>query len=357
MSKSPGYPWLFSARVDLGVFLGSAVFSFALLGVGAAMGILHSDSPEWIWVPAVLLIDVAHVWSTIFRVYLDTGERRRRALLYWTIPLVAYAGGVLIYSFGAIWFWRTAAYLAVYHFIRQQYGWVALYRRRGQETAEIDRVLDTITIYAVTVYPLIYWHAHLPQKYWWFVPQDFAAALPSWVAAVCAPLYWLIVVSYFGRALYRHFVLKVHNPGKDIVVTTTALCWYLGIVTFNSDYAFTVTNVIIHGVPYFALVYAFGRKRIAAGHGGGIRLLAYGPLAFLAVLVALAYGEEFLWDRLIWHDRPWLFGDGWSWGRAAESFLVPLLALPQLTHYLLDGFVWRRGTNPEIVPSMDKVGS
>jgi hypothetical protein len=73
--------------------------------------------------------------------------------------------------------------------------------------------------------------------------------------------------------------------------------------------------------------------------------------------VLLAYGEEFLWDRLIWHDRPWLFGSGWSWGRAAESFLVPLLALPQLTHYLLDGFVWRRGSNPEVVPSMNKVAS
>lgn len=355
MSKSTTYPWLFSARVDLSVFLGSALLSCALLAVGGAMGILHSDSPEWIWVPAVLLIDVAHVWSTIFRVYLDRDERRRRALLYWTIPVFAYAGGVLVYSVSALWFWRAAAYLAVYHFVRQQYGWVALYRRRGQESLELDRVLDTITIYAVTLYPLIYWHAHLPQRFWWFVPQDFAAALPLWVATVAAPIYWLIVASYFGRALYRNFVLRLRNPGKDIVVITTALCWYLGIVTFNSDYAFTVTNVIIHGVPYFALVYAFGRKRLASGHGGGIRLLAYGPVVFLAVLVLLAYGEELLWDRLIWHDRPWLFGSGWSWGRAAESFLVPLLALPQLTHYLLDGFVWRRGSNPEVVPSMNKV--
>ena len=40
-------------------------------------------------------------------------------------------------------------------------------------------------------------------------------------------------------------------------MVTTALCWGLGIVVFNSDYAFTVTNVIIHGVPYMALVYPF----------------------------------------------------------------------------------------------------
>ena len=26
----------------------------------------------------------------------------------------------------------------------------------------------------------------------------------------------------------------------------------------------------------------------------------------------------------------------------AEQLAVPLLALPQLTHYVLDGFIWRR---------------
>jgi hypothetical protein len=29
-------------------------------------------------------------------------------------------------------------------------------------------------------------------------------------------------------------------------------------------------------------------------------------------------------------------------------WLVPLLALPQLTHYVLDGVFWRRGQNPEL---------
>ena len=341
------YPWLFGVRTDLAVFLGSALLSLALLLVGAAMGILHSDSPEWIWVPAVLLIDVAHVWSTIFRVYLDRDEVRRRPLVYWGIPVFAYGVGVLVYAQGPLWFWRAAAYLAVYHFVRQQYGWVALYRRRANDTNRFDRILDTLTIYSVTIYTLLYCHAHLHQKYWWFVPHDFAVGLPVWVSQVAAPLYWSIVAGYLLRSIYRLVVLKTWNPGKDIVVVTTALCWYLGIVTFNSDYAFTVTNVLIHGVPYFALVYWYGRRRVQAGHGGAIRLLSHGPILFLAVLVLLAYGEELLWDRLIWHDRPWLFGGAWTWGQAATSLLVPLLALPQLTHYLLDGFIWRSRSNPE----------
>ena len=30
-----------------------------------------------------------------------------------------------------------------------------------------------------------------------------------------------------------------------------------------------------------------------------------------------------------------------------KMWLVPLLALPQLTHYVLDGFVWKRKNNPD----------
>ena len=339
------YPWLFSARIDVGVFLGSALVSFALLILGAALGLLHSESPEWIWVPFVLLIDVAHVWSTIFRVYLDREERQRRRLLYFGGPALVYALSVVVYSLGPGVFWRLAAYFAVYHFVRQQYGWVVLYRRRGGETDSLDRWLDTAAIYAASVYPLLYWHAHLPTKFWWFMTGDFSDVMPMWVNDVVFPIYVLLMGAYLLRALQRWFVLGIRNPGKDIVVVTTALCWYVGIVAFNSDYAFTVTNVVIHGVPYLAMVYLGAKKRERAGHTGAIRMLAYGPLVFLALLVVLAYGEELLWDRLIWHERAWLFGGAWSWGRQLETLLVPLLALPQLTHYFLDGFIWRRQAN------------
>src|SRR6266850_1622023 len=78
--------WLFSARTDLTVFLGSAVVSLVALWIGARAGVLYGETPDWAWVPAVLLIDVAHVWSTTFRVYLDKAELRRRPWLYSLVP-------------------------------------------------------------------------------------------------------------------------------------------------------------------------------------------------------------------------------------------------------------------------------
>src|SRR5258705_3563287 len=127
-NPSASFPWLFSARTDLSVFLGSAVVSLLALWIGARAGVLYSETPDWAWVPAVLLIDVAHVWSTSFRVYLDTDELKRRPWLYSLVPVLGLAIGIALYSEGELVFWRALAYLAVFHFIRQPYGWVALYR-------------------------------------------------------------------------------------------------------------------------------------------------------------------------------------------------------------------------------------
>jgi hypothetical protein len=350
LSPSASFPWLFSASTDLTVFLGSAIVSLLALWIGARAGVLYGGTPDWAWVPAVLLIDVAHVWSTSFRVYLDKAELKRRPWLYSLVPVLGLAIGVALYSEGELVFWRVLAYLAVFHFIRQQYGWVALYRVRAGERDALGRWIDMVAIYAATLYPLIYWHTHLPRRFWWFLANDFTQ-IPSVIARVAAPIYWLALFVYAVKSLYGWLVKRQGVPGKDIVVVTTALCWYIGIVGFNSDYAFTVTNIVIHGVPYFALIYWYSRARMKQTGGRGVyRIFAHGPAVFLVTLWAIAYIEEMFWDRGVWQDRSWLFGSPWDVAHL-KIILVPLLALPQLVHYVLDGFIWRRKNNPDFRPA------
>jgi hypothetical protein len=335
--------WLFSRNVDLAVFGGAAAVSFGALAIGGALGILHSDTPGWAWVPAIILCDVAHVWATLFRTYLDPAERRARAKLFTIVPIVGLAFAVALYAIGEHVFWRTLAYLAIFHFVRQQYGWVALYRARAGERS--GRIVDTAAIYAATLFPLLYWHTHLPRRFQWFVPGDIVA-LPSFVMPAATVLYALALLAYAIRAatLWRR---RTPNPGKDLVVVTTALSWLVGIVVFDSDYAFTVTNVFMHGIPYFALVFVHARARLReTPEALGARLTRSVPV-FLVTLWVIAFAEEFLWDRTVWQDRAWLFGEPWDVG-ALKLALVPLLALPQLTHYVLDGFIWRRRTNPSV---------
>ena len=357
---SPKTAWLFSRNVDLAVFLGSAAVSFGALGIGALTGALHAETPGWAWVPAVILCDVAHVWSTVFRTYLDPAERRARPWLLALVPAIGLAASIALIAVGELAFWRALAYLAIFHFVRQQYGWVSLYRARAGEKSRLGRVIDTAAIYAATVWPLLHWHTHLPRRFSWFVPGD-VVALPSFVMPLATAFYVTALSAYAIRSLGM-WLRGTANPGKDVVVATTAVAWYVGIVAFNSDYAFTVTNVFMHGIPYFALVFVHTRARTASARAVvpvpvPVPVPARAPMLaerltrsvflYLGVLWLIAFAEELVWDRAVWHDHGWLFGDSWDVG-ALKLLIVPLLALPQLTHYVLDGFIWRRRSNPSV---------
>jgi hypothetical protein len=217
-----------------------------------------------------------------------------------------------------------------------------LYRRKLGETENWTWWIDAAAVYLATIYPLAFWMTSLPRNFQWFVENDFFA-LPEFVETVLFPVYIFALAAYFGKSFYLYFTNGFLNIGKDIVVATTAICWYVGIVFLNSDYAFTVTNVIIHGLPYFALIWFYVKAR-RESTGPVYRSLTQNWMIFLATLWALAYIEELFWHRGVWHDKQSLFGSDWQWGNA-KMFLVPLLAIPQITHYVLDGFIWRRKSN------------
>lgn len=331
--------WLFSPAIDLTVFGGTALVALAITLLDRP-----TAAPEWSWITGVLLVDVAHVWSTSFVVYLDPVEWRRRPFLYALTPVAMFVAGIVVYLTGGDdAFWRAIAYVAVFHFIRQQYGWVMLYRARNGERDRVGRYLDGATIYLATIYPLVWWHAHLPRDFAWMKPGDFMGGIPTWVADVVGIAYVMSLVAYLARAFRRPI-----SWGKHVVVATTAACWYVGIVGTNTDFAFTTTNVFIHGIPYMVLVFMYARAASReAPEGVNAKLLtkARGVVIFLSTLWLVAYVEEMLWDKALWHDREWLFGGPLD---AAAWIIAPLLAVPQLTHYFLDAFLWKRASNPRL---------
>lgn len=84
--------------------------------------------PLLAWVGVVVLID-AHVYGTLFQPCFDPVSRWQRHYLLRVVPVACYAAGVALHSVGGMVFWRTLAYLAMFPFIRQQYGFLRLYYR------------------------------------------------------------------------------------------------------------------------------------------------------------------------------------------------------------------------------------
>jgi len=337
--------FLFSAPIDVSLFAGSTLVSLVVIALGRATGV-SGDAPLWAWLVFVLGVDVSHVWATLYRVYFDGEEVRRRPLVSVGAPVVAFALSVSAHAISAEFFWRCLAYVAVWHFIRQQTGWMALYGRRAKDDERTLR-FDAIAIWATTLAPIVWWHAHLPRPFWWFKEHDFIAGLPSWGGTVAMAVHAVIIVAWLGFTLSRARTGGVPT-GKLLLFAATWITWVGGIVLAADDFAFTVMNVTLHGVPYLGLLFQYAKGRVTEPGAVVIRsILRGGIAAFLAVLLAIAFMEELLWDNLVWHEHLGVFG---NWGLDLTDgllvLIVPLLSLPQTTHYLLDGFIWKSRTNP-----------
>jgi hypothetical protein len=344
--------WVFSPGTDVLAFVGPLVVAGAIVLLFARAGRLDADVPPWMFAALIVGCDVAHVWSTLFRTYLDPLERRRRAAALALVPAGCLLGGVFLHSVDPAWFWRALAYLAAFHFVRQQWGWMAYSRRAAGETSRFDRVLDQVAIYDATVFPLLWWHANLPRAFAWFVDGDFVAGTPSFVGDAGHAVHFAILAAWVARQAWRFASGRGVNLAKALVLATTWAAWYGGIVLLDSDVAFTATNVLAHGVPYFVLMRRWGGARFRGGRGFVAAVFRpTGVVAFYGVVFALAFVEEGLWDRLVWRAHGGLFPlPSADLEAGMLAVVVPLLAVPQATHYVLDALLWR--TSPRSNPGL-----
>lgn len=337
-------PWIGPPGFDLAFILAPGiVVSLVVLAFPGAF--TSRELSPLLWAALVVGVDVSHVYSTLYRTYFDPAEFRRARTLHVLAPLLGWMTFAALYSLGPMLFWRCLAYLAAFHFVRQQYGFMMLYARweRG------PRWIDQAAIYAATLYPLAWWQLH-PRRFSWFIDGDFVSLEAPLLSDLLGLCYLLLIGAYLGKeALLIRRTGQINWP-RNLLLAGTALSWWVGIIGLDSDLAFTAINVIAHGVPYMALIWLYGRTQHTASLLGVVPVSRAFSLAFVPIFVAvpllLAYLEEGLWDGLIWTEHPTLFPTFTSLPPIESNDLlvlvVPLLALPQITHYILDGFIWRR---------------
>lgn len=346
MNKQPwiGQPWADSFFILLPPFI-----SLFIIMLFPSLFQDTKGMPEAGWVILVLLIDVAHVYSTLYRTYFDKSALRKQRFLLWGIPVAGFIAGMLVYSLSSLLFWRILAYVAVYHFVRQQYGFMRVYSR--QETKNRFYTLtDTITIYAAALYPMAYWHLSGPRNFSWFIENDFVLFPSAILLQILTICYYVILAVYIAKETLSAYTTRTFNIPKTAVITGTIISWYAGIIYYNGDMAFTLLNVVSHGIPYMALVWLHGRKQQLRqpGKGGSFLQLIfsrYGIALFLLFIFLFAFVEEGLWDVTVWKEHATIFGTAHlpslQLSKELLSIIVPLLALPQITHYIMDGFIWK----------------
>lgn len=332
-------PWIHKSKTDFWLILFPAFFVLGIVFVFQDwLSEIQEDYSFYTWLFLIVFIDVAHVYSTLFKTYFVKSEFQRRKKLYIGLPIICFLIGLFLFGFGSSVFWSVLAYVAVFHFIRQQYGFVRLYARK-EEKSKINRYSDALIIYTATIYPMLYWFFSSPRAFNWFVEKEFFRYESQFLIQVSTLIYVLIVAYYLCRTLYFYLKTSYFNIPKNLIIVGTLLSWFFGIVYFNNDLVFTLLNVVSHGIPYMALIYL---KEIDSKPKEEMGELFHfknskGILFFVLILIGIAFTEEYLWEIFVWNENFDVGIDAFKW----QFLLVPLLTVPQFTHYLLDGFIWK----------------
>lgn len=352
--------WFHSWYVDT-LFLHSVPVIFATL---AALNLPpFGEKPMYFLVSCVLVIDWAHIYAQWFRIYSNPVETKR---LKWIFPLSFLALipiiTVLVENFTSKKIELFLIYFVIFHFIKQQYGYIRIYGKIDGRKSGVERFIEDTLIYSSMVCPVIYWHIAFPKPdfHWkrYFIDVPFIHEL-FWLAAT---FYGVSFLGYCYYEIQRSFRLSQINIAKNLALFSAALGW--GIVTFMSHtpYLIFFTVVLSHDLSYVVFVWLIGRrdqvlvkKKVPLwswfslpGAIAYLFLLIYGAQAYLNVHLRLIgsrmpnilYGK--LFDFVTYHP-------GWL-----ESLGFALFFSTQAHHYFIDRYLWKKEKDLEYLVKTGK---
>jgi hypothetical protein len=339
-------PWIHKAKTDSIFILAPSFIVMAIVFLFQNWLVLIEENYSfYTWLFLIVFIDVAHVYATLFKTYFVKSEFKKRKQLYISLPIICFLIGFILFLFGSQVFWSVLAYVAVFHFIRQQYGFMRLYSRNEDKTYAW---IDNLIIYSATIYPMLFWFLSPKREFNWFVENEFFKYESPIFLEFVTWIYGSIMLFYIIRTTYNFLKTNRFNIPKNVIIIGTILSWYFGIVYFNNDLVFTLLNVVSHGIPYMALIYLNEIEKKNKEDLGFLSLLKHykGVFIFVVILVVIAFSEEFLWEVLVWNEQFSIENFKLSnW----KFIFIPLLTVPQFTHYLLDGFIWKSKKDKDIL--------
>jgi hypothetical protein len=280
------------------------------------LGIIDPDqtiTPQLVFIGA-LIVDGAHVYSTLLVSYFDKNIniKIRRHLIWAPIITIVFCYSLYIYDYKTILISFVGSF-ALFHFIRQEAGWMKLAGRLdSQQTSGLSNI-DLLTSYTFTIVPITYLISERNKGFWLSSGDLPIISNNYWYIGkylmLIAGCTWLIANVVHWRRI------KIINSSKVLVMLNNITAWFVALTFLSGSWVGLLLIIVPHGVPYFFLVAKENKK------SSKYKIAIY-PLFYL--LCVLLY---FLETRLFGIKSP---------------ILISIALMPQIVHYYLDGIIWRR---------------
>jgi hypothetical protein len=352
--RAISFRWIINAREDLIWFIGSVASSYALLILYVA-GVLPLIPMVAGW---AILIDAPHVFGTFSRTYFDRSEWKTRKRLMLGSLLFFVVGPAMVLFGAGFTFFFVAALWAYYHLVKQHYGFMVLYKKKNNDLASIDNVLDRLLLMFAFNYPFVAFIAGDPAAM-----ARVPAILRSGVNAVAILLLIGTIVLGIGwlmRQVQRAILREPLNLPKYLLLGAAIPMHWIALMTPMpaKPIALVAILTIYHNLQYHRLIWFHNQKYGGSGvspvvHAQDARA-TFGPASFISRRLAFYLAFGILFGIIYQGPRQYLGYLNLHTGDSPAALTTPIqLGIAFLwgyafIHYYLDSKIWRIRRDPAV---------
>lgn len=345
-------PWVHSWYADcMGFFLAPFLFIFLAIFKLPPFSGLDNSTFQFVII-MVLFIDWAHIFAQYHRIAYNPLEDKK---LKWIYPL-SYLAFIPIMAFivgfaSAPYVDTVLVYFVVFHFIKQQFGFIKIYSKTDGPKSKIESKLEDAFVYLTMFTPVFYWHVTpLGYEYKW-VSMFIKSPIFIYVFWVSAVAYLVTFLIYVRNEYLRTKRNKMFNIPKNLSILTAILTW--GLVSILSEATslviFSVT--LTHDLSYTFFVWFIGRRdeHILKKKVNWISWWSVpGFFAYVTVLILISHVIMVVHLEMTF-DHNWayyLYGRFFNGITRIEGYWLnlgwSLFFATQAHHYFIDRYLWKK---------------
>ena len=335
--------WIINRKDDLIWFIGSVVVSYAFLAANLMLVKLGLSVMimTWIW---ALGFDGPHVFGTISRTYADREERRKRAkLFYGSLSLFLLGPAMLVIDqlLGASLlgpaFFFFASMWAYYHLVKQHYGFMILYKKKNDDLAEIDNLIDRAFILIGMTYPFVRFLAHSYAAKERLDGMGLSTESGSvwWVETLVFSAFIISLALFAARQAQRLYLkLPVNAPKLLLLAACLPMHWIVLRLlepvkpASAGALAAVATLTIYHNIQYHRIIWFHNRNKYArsgSANYGAASIISKSVWSYIGFAILFGAVYHIPHYTVVQPDSFWM---AFIWGGA-------------FIHYYLDSKIWR----------------
>lgn len=328
---------IFSKRTDFYLFLVLPMVLIALLFLNLQVSITVAL--------ALILIDQLHVYFTYIqsdfwqRITRDPKQLFIAGGICALAMLATYAAFI---KYDLIGIFMVVKYLTIFHFCRQQYGWLRIIQTKMQ-MPKIPAKISEVALQIFCLAPILIGHSEA-YYFTWFpgVPNLFS--IPDFIAGWILFLYVAACLLYFLFELHGHLKNQIPvNLTRLSILLFTFFSWnfvILGRPELSYSRIFLLAGH--HVLSYIFLVYFFNTSNLKQKKGRFLRNSLIVTVLFL-VIIALRNSIKGMPDISL-KDLSMTFSEE---SYRIFYFMIPFLWMLTVFHFILDGFIWKKALSQD----------